>query len=117
MDENYDFPRSELAAMAKNIARLIDDIDRLDRNRRNMMDELQVLFYNEAHPELRAAAKKPATEDAERERDSGNTTSERPATPETQKTPAKTPPKSQAATKEKSPSSTKKTMETVEKKD
>ena len=43
MDENYDFPRSELAAMAKNIARLIDDIDRLDINRRNMMDELQVL--------------------------------------------------------------------------
>ena len=42
------------------------------------MDELQVLrdvtlFYNEAHAELRAAAKKPTAEDAERERDSGNT--------------------------------------------
>ena len=64
VDENYDFPRSELAAMAKNISRLIDDIDRLDINRRNMMDELKVLrdvtlFYNEADPELRAAAKKP----------------------------------------------------------
>ena len=51
VDENYNFPRSELAAMAKNIARLTDDIDRLDINRRNMMDELQVLrdvtlFYN-----------------------------------------------------------------------
>ena len=71
VDENYNFPRSELAAMAKNISRLIDDIDRLDINRRNMMDELKVLrdvtlFYNEAHPELLAAAKKPATEDAER---------------------------------------------------
>ena len=69
VDEDYNFPRSELAAMAKNIARLIDDIDRLDINRRNMMDELKVLrdvtlFYNEQHPELRTAAKKPATEDA-----------------------------------------------------
>ena len=87
VDENYDFPRSELAAMAKNISRLIDDIDRLDINRRNMKDELKVLrdvtlFYNEAHPELRAAAKKPATEDEERDRDSGNTTPERSTTPE-----------------------------------
>ena len=95
VDENYDFPRSELAAMAKNIARLIDDIDRLDINRRNMMDMLQVLrdvtlFYNEAHPELRTAARKPTAEDAERVRDSGNTTPDRPATPEMQKTPAKT---------------------------
>ena len=49
------------------------------------------------------AAKKPTTEDAERERDSGNTTPERPATPEMQKTPAKTPSKSPAATKEKVP--------------
>ena len=69
VDENYDFPRSELAAMAKNISRLIEDINRLDINRRNMMDELKVLrdvtlFYNEQHPELRAAAKKPAAEDA-----------------------------------------------------
>ena len=108
--------------MAKNISRLIDDIDRLDINRRNMMDELKVLrdvtlFYNEAHPELRAAAKKPATEDAERERDSGNTTPDRPATPEMQKTPAKNPSKSPAATKEKSPGSTKKTTEPEEKKD
>ena len=68
VDEDYNFPRSELEAMAKNIARLIDDIDRLDINRRNMMDELKVfrdvtLFYNEQHPELRAAAKKPAAED------------------------------------------------------
>ena len=69
VNENYDSPRSELAAMAKNISRLIEDIDRLDINRRNMMDELKVLrditlFYNEQHPELRTAAKKPATEDA-----------------------------------------------------
>ena len=45
VDENYDFPRSELAAMAKNISRLIEDIDRLDINRRNMMDELKAVSY------------------------------------------------------------------------
>ena len=77
-----------------------------------MMDELKVLsdvtlFYNEARPELRAAAKKPATEDAERNEDSGNTTPEKPI---------KTPSKSPAATKEKSPNTTPKTTET-EKKD
>ena len=119
VDENYDFPRSELAAMAKNIARLIEDIDRLDINRRNMMDELQVLrdvtlFYNEAHPELHKAARKPAAEDAEHGIDSGNTSPDRPATPEMQRTPAKTPSKSPAATKEKSPGSTKKTAKTDE---
>ena len=43
VDNDYNFPRTELAAMTKNIARLIDDIDRLDTHRRNMMDELQVL--------------------------------------------------------------------------
>ena len=122
VDENYDFPRSELAAMAKNIAKLIDDIDRLDINRRNMMDELQVLrdvtlFYNEAHPELHTAARKPTAEDAERVTDSGNTTPDGPATPEMQKTPAKTPSKSPAETKEKSSGSAKKTTETNEKKD
>ena len=118
VDENYDFPRSELAAMAKNISRLIDDIDRLDINRRNMMDELRdvTLFYNEAHPELRAAAKKPATEDAECDEDSGNTTPERSPTPEMQKTPIKTPLKSPATPKEKSPHTTPKTTE-EEKKD
>ena len=87
-----------------------------------MMDELQVLrdvtlFYNEAHPELRTAARKPPAGDAERGIDSGNTSPDRLATPETQRTPAKTPSKSPAATKEKSPSSTKKTAETDEKKD
>ena len=87
-----------------------------------MMDEIQVqrdvtLFYNEAHPELRTAAKKPTAEDAERVRDSGNTTPDRPAMPEIQKTPAKTPSKSPAATKEMSPGSTKETTETEEKKD
>ena len=46
--------------MAKNIARLIEDNDGLDINRQNMMEELKVLrdvtlFYNEQHPELRAA--------------------------------------------------------------
>ena len=85
VDEDYNFPRSELAAMAKNIARLIDDIDRLDINRRNMMDELQVLrdftlFYNEKHPELRSAVRKPPTEDMTKGKDKGSTTLDRPAT-------------------------------------
>ena len=82
-----------------------------------MMDELKVLrdvtlFYNEAHPELRVAAKKPAKEDAERDEDSGNTATERSPTPEMQKTPIKTPSKSSAAAKEKSPHTTPKTTET-----
>ena len=54
-------------------------------------------------------------EDAERDRDSGNTTPERPTTPEMQKTLAKTKSKSPAATKEKSPGSAKKTTEPEEK--
>ena len=42
--------------MSRNIAQLIQDIDRLDQ--RNMMEELKVLrditlFYQERHPELR----------------------------------------------------------------
>ena len=60
MDASYDFPRTELAAMSSNIARLIEDIDRLNINRCNMMEELKVLrdvtlYYNKQHPELRAA--------------------------------------------------------------
>ena len=80
------------------------------------MDELKVLrdvtlFYNEAHPELRAAAKKPATEDVENDEDSGSTATERSPTPEMQKTPVKSPSKSPAAAKEKSTHSTPKTTE------
>ena len=57
VDKTYEFPRSELAAMSDNIAWLIQDIDKLDGHRRNMMEELKVLrditlFYNERHPEL-----------------------------------------------------------------
>ena len=117
MDENYNFPRSELAAMAKNIARLIDDIDHLDINRRNMMDELQVLrdvtlFYNEAHPELRTAVQKPPAED--QPTDKGNTPPERPATPDAQQKPVTTTSPPLAATKEKSPGRTRKTEEDEE---
>ena len=70
VDTSYDFPRTELAGMSSNIARLIEDIDRLDINRRNMMEELKVLrdvtlFYNEQHPELRAAESGPIAEDNE----------------------------------------------------
>ena len=108
VDEDYNFPRSELAAMAKNIARLIDDIDRLDINRRNMMDELQVLrdvtlFYNEKHPELRSAVRKPPTEDMTKGKEKGSTTPDRPATTATDDRVSSTPPPEPAATKEKSP--------------
>ena len=65
VEESYDFPRTELTAMAGNIARLIEDINRLDINRRNMMEEFKVLrdvtlFYNKQHPELRAAESDPS---------------------------------------------------------
>ena len=108
MDENYNFPRSELAVMAKNIARLIDDIDRLDINRRNMMDELQVLrdvtlFYNEKHPELRLAVWRPPTEDTETRGKKGSTTPARPATADKDERAGQTPPSTPAATMEKSP--------------
>ena len=58
VDMNYEFPRTELAAMSDNITKLIQDIDKLHGHRRNMMDELTVLrniilFYHERHPELR----------------------------------------------------------------
>ena len=100
VDENYDFPCSELAAMAKNITRLIEDIDRLDINRQNMMEELKVLRdvtlcyneqqlaekKNEQHPKLRAAKSGPVEEDSQT-RDS---TSARTSTPEMRKTPEKT---------------------------
>ena len=95
MDENYDFPRSELAAMAKNISRLIEDIDRLDINRKNMMDELKVLrdvtlFYNEQHPELRTAESKPVKEDTVDDAQTRDGDGARTSTPEMQKTPKKT---------------------------
>ena len=91
-DENYDFPRSEVAAMAKNIARLIEDIDRLDINRQNMMQELKVLrdvtlFYNQQHPELRAAESGPLAEDNVEDNKAQDETSARISTPEMQKTP------------------------------
>ena len=95
MDENYNFPRSELAAMAKNISRLIEDIDRLDINRKNMMEELKVLrdvtlFYNEQHPELRTAESGPVTEDKVDDAQTRDGDGARTSTPEMQKTPEKT---------------------------
>ena len=68
VDASYNFPRTELAAMSNSIARLIKDIDRLDLHRHNMMEELKVLrdvtlYYNEQHPELRAAETSPIAED------------------------------------------------------
>ena len=121
VNEDYNFPRSELAAMVKNIARLIDDIDRLDINRRNMMDELQVLrdvtlFYNEAHPELRTAVRKPPAEDNNRGTDKGNTPPDRPATTVEKEKMATTPSPTPAATKEKSPGTEAKTTQIDEQK-
>ena len=77
--------------MSGNIARLIEDIDCLDLHRRNMMEELKVLrdvtlYYNEQHPELRAAEKTPIAEDNEdgSSRQHGNTAGTRATTPEIQ---------------------------------
>ena len=89
VDASYDFPRTELAAMSSYIARLIDDIDRLDLHRLNMMEELKVLrditlYYNEQHPELRVAEKAPIAEDIEDGSSllHSNTAGERAPTPE-----------------------------------
>ena len=43
VDMNYEFPHTELAAMSDNIAKLIQDINKLDGHLRNMMEELKVL--------------------------------------------------------------------------
>ena len=92
VDATYDFPRTELAAMSSNIARLIEDIDRLDLHRRHMMEELKVLrditlYNNERNPELRAAEKTHTVEDEEdgSSRQHGNTAGARATTPEIQK--------------------------------
>ena len=95
VDENYNFPCSELVAMAKNISRLIEDIDRLDINRKNMMDELKVLrdatlFYNEQHPELHTAESKLVKEDTVNDAQTRDGDGARTSTPEMQKTPEKT---------------------------
>ena len=87
VDASYDFPRTELMAMSSNIAQLIQDIDRLDLHRRNMMEELKVLrditlFYNERHPELRAAEDQ---QDGSTQQHNTGTTAA-PATPEKQTT-------------------------------
>ena len=92
VDASYDFLRTELTAMSNNTAQLIEDIDRLDLHRRNMMEELKVLrdvtlFYNEQHPELRAAETSPIAEDNQdgSSRQHGNTASAKTPTPEKQK--------------------------------
>ena len=75
--------------MSSNIARLIEDIDRLDINRCNMMEELKVLrdvtlYYNEQHPKLRAAERGPIAEDDEADGTpmDGDNASARTSTPE-----------------------------------
>ena len=72
VDRNYEFPRTELATLSDNIAKLIQDIDKLDGHRRNMMEELKVLrditlFYHDWHPELRGTGplKRHAKDDTE----------------------------------------------------
>ena len=99
VDASYDFPRTELAAMSSNIARLIEDIDRLDLHRRNMMEELKVLrdvtlYYNEQHPELRAVETSPIAEDNQdgstrqhdTAKDAKTTTPEKQTTPKDKET-------------------------------
>ena len=53
--------------MSNNIAKLIQDIDKLDGHLRNMMEELKVLFYHERHPELRGTGptRRPAEDAAQ----------------------------------------------------
>ena len=77
--------------MSSNIAQLIQDIDRRDLHRRNMMKELKVLrditlFYNERHPELRAAEPPTTAENTQdgstQQHDTGTTAA--PDSPETQ---------------------------------
>ena len=63
---------------------MIEDIGRMDYYRRNMMDELKVLwdvtlFYNERYPELRSAVRKRA-EDPSNTGRAEHTEPERPAT-------------------------------------
>ena len=69
VDMNYEFPHTKLAAMSANIAKLIQDIDKLDGHWRNMMEELRdiTLFYHERHPELHGTGplKRHAKEDTE----------------------------------------------------
>ena len=100
VDRNYEFPRTELAAMSDNIAKVIQDIDKLDGHRRNMMEELKIhrditLFYHERHPELRRTGPlkchaKDDTEDSTRQHDTpedqdqpGQSREENPGEPET----------------------------------
>ena len=96
VDNSYNFPRTELAAMTKNIAGLIDDIDRLDKHRRNMMEELQVLrdvtLFYERHPELRSAVRRTPTEDPEARGKTDSTTPARPATADKEERAGQTPP-------------------------
>ena len=82
VDQAYEFPRSELATMSDNIVWLIQDIDKLERHRRNMMEELKILcditpFYYERHPELHVTVR-PATQQEDTTqgptRQHGNTT-------------------------------------------
>ena len=83
VDQNYELLRTELAAMSDNIAWLIQDFDKLDRHRRNMMEELKALrditlFYNERHPELHVkVTPAPPKEDSTQgpKQQHGNTTS------------------------------------------
>ena len=69
---NYEFSCTELAAMSDNIAKLNQDINKLDGHRRNMMEELKVLrditlFYHERQRELRGAGppKRPAEDNTQ----------------------------------------------------
>ena len=50
VDTDYEYPRTELTAMADNMGHLILDIDKLDTYRRTIMEELKhlrdfTLFY------------------------------------------------------------------------
>ena len=93
VDMTYKFLSTELAAMSNNIAKLIQDIDKLDGHRQNMMEELKVLrditlFYHERHPELRVtgSTRRPAEDTPSqptRQHDTRVASDEREQKPET----------------------------------
>ena len=64
VDGDYKFPQVELSAMADNMGKLIQDIDKLDRYQTIMMEELKhlrdiTLFHDRLHPELHVTTKNP----------------------------------------------------------
>ena len=65
VDMSYEFPRTELAAMSDNIAKLIQDINKLDGYQQNMMEEIKVLcdclLYTSPSPRDQRGSRMPSS--------------------------------------------------------